>query len=326
MNISYALRLFCICSATFFLVNVLLSFAVKFASRTAIRIAETMRPRSASHFLLGLRLLPFALGVSAVLGLCIPSYLWLEPQAAAERVGWAFLTLVFFGALVCTFSVARAARAVIVSNHYNRRWRKAGREGRLPGEDSNAVILKKETPLLALAGVYRPRLMISEGLLGVLSSEQLAVALRHEQAHRGSRDNLKRLLLLLAPDGVPFVTNFSSLDREWSKFSEWAADDEAVQGDARRALSLAEALLRVARMGAGPRLSFLHTSLVAADEELSARVARLLHLEPARFESLPWKRFVTGALFLLLSASVATLMLLPATLSSVHRLLEFFLY
>jgi hypothetical protein len=241
-------------------------------------------------------------------------------------VGWAFLTFAFFGALVCTFSVARAANAVALSNRCNRTWHEAGSEGRLPGEDSNAVIVKKEAPLLALAGVYRPRLMVSQGVLGALSAEQLAVALRHEEAHRGSRDNLKRLLLLLAPDGVPFVTNFSWLDREWSKFSEWAADDEAVQGDARRALSLAEALLRVARMGAGPQLSFLHTSLVAADEELSARVDRLLHLEPARFESLPWKRFFTGASFLLLSASVATLMLLPATLSSVHRLLEFFLY
>jgi beta-lactamase regulating signal transducer with metallopeptidase domain len=326
MNVSYALRLFCICSATFFFVNALLSFAVKFVSKAAIRVAEKMRPRSASHFLLGVRLLPFALGLSAVLGLCIPSYLWLEPQATAERVGWVFLTFALFGALVCALSIGRAVRAVAVSNRYNRAWLKEGHEDRLTTEDSNAVIVENNVPLLAVAGVYRPRLMISEGVLRSLSAEQLAVALRHEKAHCGSRDNLKRLLLLLVPDAIPFVSSLSSLDREWSKFSEWAADDEAVQGDARRALSLAEALLRVARMGAGPQLSFLHTSLVAADQDLSARVDRLLSLEPARFESLPWKRFVTGASFLLLSASVAALMLLPATLSSVHRLLELFLH
>lgn len=326
MNISYALRLFCICSATFFLVNSLLSFAAKFSSGAAIRIAERMRPRSASHFLLGVRLLPFALGVSAVLGLCVPSYLWLEPQATAERAGWAFLTFAFFGAFVWALSIARAARAVIVSNRYSRTWRKAGREGRLPGENSNAVIVKKGAPLLALAGVYRPRLMVSEGVLGALSAEQLAVALRHEKAHRSSRDNLKRLLLLLAPDGVPFATNFSALDREWSRFSEWAADDEAVQGDSGRALSLAEALLRVARMGAGPRLSFLHTSLVAADEELSVRVDRLLRLEPARSEQFSRKGFIARGAILAMSASLATLMLLPATLASVHRLLELFLH
>jgi hypothetical protein len=326
MNISYALRLFCICSATFFLVNALLSFAVKFVSGAAIRVAETMRPRSASHFLLGLRLLPFVLGVSAVLGLCIPSYLWLEPQATAERAGWGFLTFAFFGALVCALSIARAVRAVAVSNRYNRAWRKAGREARLTAEDSNAVIIENEAPLLALAGVYRPRLMVSEAVLGVLSAEQLAVALRHEKAHRGSRDNLKRLLLLLTPDGIPFLSSCSSLDLAWSRFSEWAADDEAVHGDSRRALSLAEALLRVARMGGGPELSFLHTPLVSADQELSARVDRLLRPDPARFEQFSRKGFVARGASLAMSASLVTLMLLPATLSSVHRLLELFLH
>jgi Zn-dependent protease with chaperone function len=326
MNVSYPLRLFCICSATFFLVNGLLSFAAGIASKATIRMAETMRPRSASHFLLGVRLLPLALGASSVLGLCIPSYLWFEPQTTGERAGWAFLTFAFFGALVWTLSIARSARAVVVSNRYSRAWLKEGREDRLTTEDSNAVIVENNAPLLALAGVYRPRLMISEGVLRSLSAEQLAVALRHEEAHRGSRDNLKRLLLLLAPDGIPFLSSCSSLDREWSRFSEWAADDEAVQGDSRRALSLAEALLRVARMGAGPQLSFLHTSLVSADQELSARVDRLLRLEPARFEQFSGKGFAARGAVLAMSAFLVTLMLLPATLSSVHRLLELFLH
>ena len=325
MSVSYTLRLFCICSAAFFLVNALLGFAVKFASRAAIRIADKMRPRSASRFLLGVRLLPFGAGVSVVLGLCIPSYLWLEPQTTAERAGWVCLACAFFGALVWTVSVARTARAVAISNRYDRMWRKTGREARLTAVDSDAVIVKKEAPLLALAGVYRPRLMVSESVLRALSSDELAVALRHEKAHRTSRDNLKRLLLLLAPDAIPLVSNFSSLDREWSRFSEWAADDEAVEGDARRALTLAEALLRVARMGAGPRISYLHTSLVAAGQDLSARVDRLLRLEPMRFKSLRSESVVARGALIAMSGSLATLMFWPATLWSAHRLLELFL-
>jgi len=325
MNVSYALRLLCLCFAIFFIVNGIPGLASAFASRAAIRIAEKMRPRTAAHLLFSLRMVPFALGVATVLGLCVPSYLWLEPRATPERAGWAILTLAFLGAVVCILSIARAARAIGVSARCNRMWLREGREARLPGDDSNAVIVEKESPLLALAGVYRPRLIISDAVLRELSAEQLAVALHHEDAHRGSRDNMKRLLLLLAPDAIPFVASFSLLDRAWTKYSEWAADDEAVEGDSFRALALAEALLRVARMDAGPRLSFLHTSLLGADLDLSARVERLLRLEPARFESPPWARFLARGAVLLVAGCFAALMLWPVTLSAVHGLLEVFL-
>jgi hypothetical protein len=227
--------------------------------------------------------------------------------------------------VVCVLSIERAARAFVDSARRYRAWSRAGRDAHLPGAVSNAVIVKNAHPLLALAGIYRPRLIISDNVFRQLSAGQLAVALQHEDAHRGSRDNLKRLLLLLAPDAIPFFAGFSLLDQAWTKFSEWAADDEAVAGDSRRALALAEALLRIARMGAGPRLTFLHTSLLAADVDLSARVERLLCLEPARFEPLPWTRFLARGAILMGAGCLATLMLWPATLSSVHGLLEVFL-
>jgi Zn-dependent protease with chaperone function len=326
MIVPYLLRLLCLCLVTFFLVNALLGLTASFASRIVIRLAETVRPRTASHFLFVLRLLPFALGVIAVLGLCVPSYLWLEPQATSERAGWVCLILAFFGAVVWTLSIARAVRAFAASAHSSRMWLRAGREARLPGQSSNAVIVEKESPLLALAGVYRPRMMISEGVLRALSADQLAVALHHENAHRASRDNLKRLLLLLAPASIPFVTSFSLLDRAWTKFTEWAADDEAVHGDSCRALSLAEALLRVARMGAGPPLSFLDTPLVAADRDLSARVDRLLRIEltgpvpPSRRQPLTLRAGLG------LGACTAILLAWPPILSFVHRLLELVLH
>jgi Zn-dependent protease with chaperone function len=324
MNVSYVLRLFCLCLASFFVVNALLSLAASFASRVAIRMAETMRPRTAANFLLALRLLPFALGVGTVLGFCVPSYLWLEPQATAERVGGACLTLALLGVLGWSLSIVRTARAVAASNRCYRLWQRAGRTARLPGEASPAVIVEKEAPLLALAGVFRPRLVVSGGVLRALSADELGVAFHHENAHRVSRDNLKRLLLLLAPGSIPFLSRFSLLDRAWAKFSEWAADDEAAGGDPHRALSLATALLRVARMGAGPDLSFLHASLVAGDDHLSARVDRLLRLEPAALESPSRRQVLRFGAGLGIAVCVATLVAWPPMLSSVHRLLELF--
>jgi Zn-dependent protease with chaperone function len=319
MIVPYLLRLLCLCLASFFVVNATLGLILSVSSRRILRMAEKMRPRSAARLLFLLRLLPVALGITAVLVLCVPSYLLLEPKAAPERVGTACLIAAAIGALVWLVSLIRASLAVAASRRCKESWQRAG------VEKTGKLIVESDAPLLALAGLFRPRLIISQGVLQALSPDELGVALLHENAHRRSRDNWKRLLLLLAPAPLPFVSPFSPLEQAWAKFREWAADDEAVQGDSNRALSLASALLRVARMGTGPQLSFLHTSLLAGDRELSQRVERLLHVEAPRPEPLTSRRFCTASAAILASVSLATLALCPAALYSVHRLLEQFL-
>jgi Zn-dependent protease with chaperone function len=326
MNVPYFLRLLCLCLASFFIVNALLGLGAALASRAAVRMAAKMRARTAALFLFAVRFLPFAVGISAVLGLCVPSYLWLEPEATTERIGWTCLTLGLLGALGLLLSFARTARAVADSARCNRLWQNTGSESRLAGEPSQTVIVDEEGPLLALAGVFRPQLVVSNGLLRALSTEELKVALQHENAHRISRDNLKRLFLLLAPGPIPFLASFSSLDRAWVKFSEWAADDEAAAGDPLRALSLAAALLRVARMGAGLRLNFLHTSLVAGNDDLSARVDRLLRIQPAGPVAPLRARTRAFGVGLGIAACLSILLGWPPILSSVHRLLELFVH
>jgi len=325
MNFHYSLRLLCLCLASFFLVNAAAGLTAAFVSRAAVRMAEAMRSRSAARFLFAARVLPCALAVGAVLALCVPSYLWLEPQASSERIGWACLTFALLGAAGWFGSFVRAAHALAASARFGRAWRQAGYETVLAGESSKAVIVEKDAPLLALVGVFRPRLVVSQAVLRSLSAQELLLALHHENAHRISRDNLKRLFLLLAPPPIPFFRGLASLERCWEKFSEWAADDEAVRGDSHRALSLAAALLRVARMGAAPQLSFLHTSLCAGDQDLSARVERLLRLQLVHAKPLSRTLSLTFGSGLGMVVCIAVLLTWPATLPSVHQLLELFL-
>jgi Zn-dependent protease with chaperone function len=296
-----------------------------FASRAAVRMAEKMRPRLAARFLFFVRLLPFLLGIGAVVALCIPSYLWLEPNGTFERVGLVCLTLALLAAASWLLSIVRIARAIVVSLRCHWDWRQAGREALLKEGISPALVVEKEAPLLALAGILRPRLVISESVLRSLSRDQLEVALQHEKAHGTSRDNLKRLVFLLAPNPLPFFSGFSFLEQAWAKFTEWAADDEATCGDSLRAISLAGALVRVARMGTGPRLSLLHTSLLGSDHDLSARIERLLQTETVHAAPLPRPRMLLATARVGAAVCLATLILWPATLPSVHRLLEQFL-
>ncbi len=326
MILPYLLRLLCLCFASFFVLNAVAGLFVRVSSKSAIRFAESRASDTAARFLFALRMFPFALATLFVVGLCIPSYLWLEPAATAERVGLLCVVLGLFGAAIWLASLARTVHSLLASLRHNRLCRSVGQETRLQGNSSSIVLVEDETPLLALSGLFRPRLLISRGVLRVLSTEELDAAFRHEHAHRTSRDNAKRLLLLLAPDMVPFVRPLRMLEHSWSKFAEWAADDQAAAGDSCRALSLAAALVHVARMGAGPRLPFLSTPLLVGDRDLSARVDRLLRADTMTLPHASKMQPGLRTAGFLLAACLAALLLTPTALSSVHELLELLLH
>ncbi|HXJ06194.1 MAG TPA: hypothetical protein VNH65_13910 [Candidatus Acidoferrum sp.] len=326
MTLPYLLRLLCLCFASFFVLNAAAGLLVRAASKSAVRFAGSKAPASAARFLLAVRLFPFALAALFVLCFCIPSYFWLEPFAAFERVSVFCVVLGFLGAAAWALSMLRTADSLLVSRRHNRLCRQAGREVCVSGNSSTLIVVEREAPLLAMSGVFRPRLLISRSVLSSLSPQELDAALRHEHAHRTSLDNVKRLLLLLAPDFFPFIGPFRLLERQWSKFTEWAADDEAAAGNSSRALSLAAALVRVARMGSSPRLPFLSTSLLACDRDLSARVDRLLHAVPPSPAIDAQSGRLLRAACLFLVGCVAVLLLALPTLSFVHELLELLLH
>lgn len=322
MSAPYLVRLLCLSFASFFLIYLGLSLVSLAFAPAAMRLARRIAPAAATRLLLAVRLFPLALSLFVVFGLCLPSYLLLEPDLSVERIGWACLAAALAGALAWAISIGRATLAASGSFACLRRCRGLGSEIRLRGESLPVSVIEGEAPLLVLAGLVRSRIVLSGAVLRSLPSAQLAVALGHERAHAVSRDNLKRLLLLLAPDPVPFFRGLERLDRTWAKYAEWAADDRAVAGDAGRSLSLASALVRMARLGVGNRPAPLMASLLTADDDLSARVDRLLRPDapaPRRCDRGAWALGVAlAAAFTLL----LTVMLQPATLDSVHLLLE----
>ena len=321
MTSSYGIRLACLLAASFFLVHLLAGLAVAAIAPAAIRMAARMRARLGARFLLALRLAPAVFSAAIVAGLCAPSYLWLEPDAGVEEVGTACLAAAAASIAILGSGVLRGLRAAQSSFRYGQLCERAGRKTHLAGERGPVWIIEAAAPFLALAGVVRPRLVISRDVVRALSSDQLSVALRHERAHRISCDNLKRLFLLLAPDLLPFVRGFTGIERGWSRLTEWAADDRAAEGSARRSVALAAALVRVARLSAA-QTHALASPLLADTQDLSTRVDRLLH--PVAPNEAPERRarvLLCGAA-VAVTACVSMLVLNPATLAAVHRALE----
>jgi beta-lactamase regulating signal transducer with metallopeptidase domain len=328
MTLSYLWRLCFLCAATFFVVHTFAALAARFFVPAALRFTRRMQPRSATRLLLALRIAPVALAIISVLVLCIPSYLSFEPSATREEVGFICISAAFLTAALLTISLARGIRALVTTNSYVRTCLKSGVQTQTPTTFSPITVIEHSSPVIAMVGAFRPQFIISRGVLETLSAEELDSAIRHERAHRTSADNFKRLLLLLAPDVFPFVSNaFSALDRSWITFSEWAADDSAVANDLQRSLSLAGALVHVAQMGAAPRMSPLCTSLVSGssacmNQDLSERVDRLLHAAPSRQETPNRFRAIFAVSTIAVACAVFVALLRPETLHSVHELLE----
>jgi beta-lactamase regulating signal transducer with metallopeptidase domain len=324
MNLSYLFRLACLSLASFYLIQLTLGLVTRAIAPSAIHLAERLRPRLAARLMFILRLLPAGVAVFAVFALCLPSYLWFEPHSSAENLGIACAVAAILGVAVWTISIFRVLRASAASLRCARQWRRMGQQFRLPDNASEILVIDENSPLLALAGIFHSRLVASRSVLTALSAEQFSAALRHERAHHTSRDNFKRLLLLLAPEVFPFTRAFAALEGGWARFAEWAADDRAVEGDAHRSLSLAEALVRVARLGAAPPLSPFLSSLLPDNHDLSARVDRLLHpATPSKESNVRIRWMLASAAFSFAVFFVAAL-LQPATFYSVHRLLEHF--
>ncbi len=322
MSLPYSLRLLCLCWATFFMVHVAVAMVARASAGTAVRIAEHMKPSSAARLLFAIRVSPLLLTLIAVLALCIPSYLWLEPDAVGEQVGLLCILTAALGVVLWVPALVRVIGAVRGTARFLESCERHGRKIHISGEAAPALLLADQTPVLAVAGVLRPQLVISQPLMCGLSAEEREAALRHESAHCVAGDNLKRFLILLAPDVLPFVRSFGKLERAWSKFTEWAADDQASAGDPQRALSLAGALVRVAKMGSKPRLGYLSCSLLGSDQELSQRVDRLLRPQPKPGKPVRELVSLLSSVGALIGSAVVVLLAWPSSLSLVHEALE----
>jgi Zn-dependent protease with chaperone function len=187
--------------------------------------------------------------------------------------------------------------------------------------------------VLALVGVWRPRLFIADKLLTALSPAELNAALAHESGHLAAHDNSKRAWMRACRDALTLVPCGRALDRAWDAATEEAADEYATCHDPNLALDLAAALVKIARLAepqTRPTLRLLQplsASFIGYEPgTVTARVKHLLQLTTPRarlIERLGWgvATLQWGTLGLCFCLALFALNS-PVLLASVHTLLE----
>jgi beta-lactamase regulating signal transducer with metallopeptidase domain len=271
-------------------------------------------PAARARALLRTRALPFSLA-SGSLVLAVLSFLFFEPRRPDERMALVLLALAFTGVVFLVAAAIRLATLLVVTARLERAWLANAEAVTLDGIDVPAYAVSSAFPIVALVGFVRPRLLVARSVLAGCSPDQLRAIVAHERGHLLRRDNFSRAVLALSPDPLAWLPIARRITEAWHDAAEEAADDHAAVLGAHGRLTLAEALLRVARLvppGASPVI--VPASALYRGENLDRRVRRLLGPQaavPPR-ASIWWRATVTIAV-----AAAGVL-----ALHAIHELLE----
>jgi hypothetical protein len=265
----------------------------------------TAKRRLSQRSLVTLRLLPAAASVLFVGAIFLPAHWRFEPREIEESFGILVFVLAAAGALLVLRSLHRAANVASAA------WQLRACAGlpRIASVDAGTTGVYEVQGLtgVSLAGVVRPRILVGPVVRRALTPAELDAAVAHEMAHADALDNVKRFVMFCAPDFFGQSAAARRIEAEWRAAAEWQADARAVRGDQCRAVHLASALVKVARLAttgpvwqASPSWSTLHDAPL-----LEMRVNRLVGGEAPRPERSRRARSVVAAIAVIASAIAA---------------------
>ena len=281
----------------------------------ATRAASERRltPRARADLLFALRAAPAALALVSVATLLAPAYFIHEPAEAEEEVGFKLAALAALAAAGLALAAWRVAASLAATRKVGRALMRRAEPLDLRGVPVPAFRVEHPLPLVAVVGVFRPKMFVAARLFDALGADEIAAAVSHELGHVSARDNLKRTVMRACRDALLVASWSRQLERAWSAEAESAADEFAARAGGRaQAISLASALVKIARLmpdtGLAPTPGI--ALLVDGEANVAARVDRLLAFASSPATDLDprggagVRRAVALGFFLVLSSTV----------------------
>ena len=240
------------------------------ASRQA-RGAAVARAR----LLTRLRLLPVAVATVGAVA-ATTAFLTFESRRPFETVSGTMIAFALSAAILLLLSAWRSFRLARLTRRATRDWLNGGEPIALDGVMVPTLAVDADFPIVAVVGLFRPRLIIARSVLASCTSEELRAVLAHEQGHLARRDNLRRLAMTAAPDVLAWLPISARLFSAWYDAAEEAADDEAARAHRDGRLHLASALVKVARLATGSPVTIVPAAALYSGNPVESRVRRLL--------------------------------------------------
>jgi Zn-dependent protease with chaperone function len=237
-------------------------------------IARILHPRSSDDsgrlFVHGIG--PTLVACAIALGVVLPAFLLFEPAHDGEAAGVLLMVLALVGFVHIGRVILRAARMLRLSRSIIAAWTRAATPLERSAWGLPVFAIDAGFPVVAVAGLFRPRLFIDRRVLSSCTAGELAAIAAHERAHVERYDNLRRLLIG-ACEGPA-----SDAAAEWRRTAELAADRRAASSP-RRGVDLASALLKIACLAPGHTLDATALSTIHDGGSLETRVRQLVATE-----------------------------------------------
>ena len=276
-----------------------------------------------------MRAIPPALALICVGLLVIPAYITYEPHATSEIVSAKLATLSLLSAGALVFAFWRAYHSWAATRSLLRAWLRTAERFEISELDVPAFRIEHSFPIIAVVGSARPRLFVAAKVLDSLTQEELAAAIAHERGHLVARDNMKRSILRACRDVLTPAPFGRSLDRAWAEAAEAAADEYAARENSERALNLASALVKIAKMVPLRQHAEipLGAYLIGVEETggVKARIRRLLDIASHGLDQRDDKSLIQTAQFVALTSFAVFAIAAasnPHVLIGVHEMIE----
>ena len=160
------------------------------------------------------------------------------------------------------------------------------------------IIISNPAPIAITMGFVNPKIVISTGLISLLTDDELKAVVAHEIYHKDNRDPLKIFLLTLCAFTIGYIPILKWFNHQYRIIQEVLADEFAIRKQG-TSVNLGSALLKMLKVGKQEKMPFAYASF--ADTSVNYRIEYMLNpLKDVQWKIPLKKAFLSLAIFILL--------------------------
>ncbi|MFJ5769447.1 M56 family metallopeptidase [Psychrobacillus sp. NPDC093180] len=141
-------------------------------------------------------------------------------------------------------------------------------------EKEDLIIISHPTPMAITMGFVQPKIVISTGLINLLTNDELEAVIAHEMYHKANRDPLKLFILSLCASTIGYIPILKCFNQQYRIIQEILADEFAIKKQA-TSVHLGSALLKMLKVGSAKKMPFSYASF--ADTSVNYRIEYILN-------------------------------------------------